>query len=153
MKLRTLCLAGVCGLALLMGGANAQDTTYQQWSGYETSPEVDELVSSLEKLIDQAERDRAADPQFLDDLRGVLANYTNPWQTRLLSEDFRDGEYLRNPAWTVVSGQFKVDRKGIYTGLRSTIIPPGYTIGQNQAGSTDNLAAAILGTILNQQVT
>jgi hypothetical protein len=136
-----------------MGGALAQETTYQQWSGYETSPEVDELVKNLEKLIDQAERDRAADPQFLEDLRDVLAGYTNPWQTRLLFDDFRDGNFTANPAWTVVSGQFKVDRKGSYTGLRSTIIPPGYVTGQNQPGSADNLAAAILGTILNQQAT
>jgi hypothetical protein len=153
MKLRTLCLAGVCGLGLAVGTAFAQDSTYQQWSGYETSPETDELVKNLEKLIDQAERDRAADPAFLDDLRGVLADYTNPWQDRLLSDDFRDGEYLRNPAWTVVSGQFKVDRKGNYTGLRSTIIPPGYYTGQTQGGGANDLAAAILGTLLNQPAT
>ena len=83
----------------------------------------------------------------------MLADYTNPWQGRLLSDDFRDGEYLRNPAWTVVSGQFTVDRKGNFAGLRSTIVPPGYVVGQRQGGTTDNLAAAILNTFLNQQVT
>lgn len=150
MKFRNSLFAGACGLVLVMGAALAlaQETTYQPWSGNETSPEIDEIVTSLEKLIDQAERDRAADPQFLEDLRAVLADYSNPWQARLLFDDFRDGEYLRNPAWTVVSGQFRVDRKGNYTGLRSTIIPPGYATGQRQSGG--DLAATILGTLLNQ---
>src|SRR5215470_1886353 len=110
MNFRTLCLVTVLGLGLATGGALAQDDTskYQQWPGADTgSDDINKLVQDIQKLIDQAERDKAADPQFLDDLRGVLADYQNPYTTRLLYDDFRDGNYTVNPTWTVSGGAFK----------------------------------------------
>jgi hypothetical protein len=146
MCFRTLCFVTVFGLGL--GSAMAQDTKYQQWPGADAgSGDVDTLVQDLEKLIDQAETDRAADPQFLEDLRGVLAGYTNPWSERLLYDDFRDGNYTGNPKWTVSSGAFKVDTKGNNIGLRSTIVAPGTT------QTTGNVATDILGAILSSQNT
>jgi hypothetical protein len=146
MYFRTLCFVTVFGLGL--GSALAQDTKYQQWQGADTgSGDVDTLVQDLEKLIDQAEKDRAADPQFLEDLRGVLAGYQNPWSERLLYDDFRDGNYTGNPKWTVSSGAFKVDTKGNNIGLRSTIVAPGTT------QSTGNVATDILGSLLSSQNT
>src|SRR5262245_45928237 len=152
MRLKSLLIAGAAALAIVAGPALAQDSTtkYQQWQGY-NSENMQDLINELDALIDQAEVDRAADPQFLKDLRGVLAQYSapaGPKYTALLFDDFRDGNYTQNPTWTVTSGSFKVDNKGSFTGLRSTIYPPGTQPGQQT--STGNPALDILGTILNQ---
>jgi hypothetical protein len=146
MYFRALCFVTVFGLGL--GSAAAQDTKYQQWPGAGAgSDDVETLVQDIEKLIDQAEKDRAADPQFLGDLRDVLADYRNPWSERLLYDDFRDGNYTANPKWTVSSGAFKVDTKGNNIGLRSTIVAPGTT------QATGSVATDILGALLTSQNT
>ncbi len=148
MRFRTLLLAGACVVGAGLGPALAADTKYQPWQG--GSADVGALLESLEKLIDQAERDRAADPQFLLDLREVLAGYQAPAMKRLLSDDFKDGNYTQNPTWTVSAGQFAIDKKGSYTGLRSTIIPPGTVSGQTQSQSGAAVALNILNVLLNQ---
>ncbi len=152
MRLKSLLIAGAAAFAIVTGPALAQDSTtrYQQWQGY-NSENMQDLINELDGLIDQAETDRAADPQFLKDLRAALAKYTAPAAPKyvaLLFDDFRDGNYTQNPTWTVTSGTFKVDRKGTFTGLRSTIYPPGTAPGQQN--STGNPALDILGAILNQ---
>ena len=148
MNFRTLCLVTALGLTFGIGGAVAQDTKYQQWPGADSgSDEVNQLVGDLEKLIDQAERDKAADPQFLEDLRGALADYQNPWTTRLLYDDFRDGNYTTTPVWTVTSGGFKVKKEGNNVGLKSSVIPEGTTQTQQ---STGNPVLDILGAVTNQ---
>ena len=134
MRLKSLLIAGAAAFAIVTGPALAQDSTtkYQQWQGY-NSENMQDLINELDELIDQAETDRAADPQFLKDLRGVLAKYSAPAAPKyvaLLFDDFRDGNYTQNPVWTVTSGAFKVDNKGSFTGLRSTIYPPGTQPGQ-----------------------
>jgi hypothetical protein len=153
MRFRTLCLATALGLGLALGGAAADDTSnkYQQWPGADTggsSDDINKLVQDIQKLIDQAEKDKAADPQFLDDLRGVLADYQNPWTTRLLYDDFSDGNYTSNPAWTVSGGVFKVKREGYNVGLKSSVIPQGVTPSQQ---STGNVVLDILNATNQQQ--
>ena len=140
MNFRSLCLVTALGLSLAMGGAAAQDNTnkYQQWPGAEGgsgSEDVGKLVQDIQKLIDQAEKDKAADPQFLDDLRGVLADYQNPWTTRVLYDDFSDGNYTAAPAWTVSGGVFKVKKEGFNVGLKSSVIPQGVTPTQQSTGN------------------
>ena len=152
MRLKSLLIAGAAAFAIVSGPALAQDTTtkYQQWQGY-NSEKMQDMINQLDELIDQAETDRAADPQFLKDLRGVLAQYTAPTAPKyvaLLFDDFRDGNYTQNPVWTVTSGGFKVDKKGSFIGLRSTIYPAGTQPGQTS--TTGNPALDILGAILNQ---
>lgn len=151
MGLKSLLIAGVVALGIAAGPALAQDSTtrYQPWQGY-NSENMQDLIGDLEDLIDQAEKDRAADPEFLKDLRAALLQYSAPAAAKyvaLLFDDFRDGNYTQKPTWTVTSGAFKVDNKGSFTGLRSTIYPPGTTPGQNNSG---NPALDILGAILNQ---
>ncbi len=153
MNIRTLCLVTALGLSLGMGGAAAQDSSskYQQWPGADAgSDDINKLVQDIQKLIDEAERDKAADPQFLDDLRGVLADYQNPWTTRLLYDDFRDGNYTANPAWTVSGGAFKVKKEGFNIGLKSSVIPQG--VAQQQQ-STGNVMLDILGAVNQPQPT
>ena len=151
MGLKSLLIAGAAAMVLLTGPALAQDSTtkYQQWQGY-NSENMQDMIGELEDLIDQAEQDRAADPEFLKDLRNVLAQYTAPATPKyvsLLLDNFSDGNYTQNPAWKVTSGAFKVDTKGSFVGLRSTIYPPGTQPGQSNTG---NPALDILGAILNQ---
>jgi len=152
MKFRTFCLATALGLGLAIGGAAAQDSTskYQQWPGAEGggSEDVNKLVQDIQKLVDQAEKDKAADPQFLDDLRGVLADYQNPWTTRLLYDDFSDGNYTANPTWTISGGVFKVKKDGYNVGLKSSVIPQGVTQTQQ---STGNVVLDILNATNQQQ--
>jgi len=142
----------VLGVSVAMGGAAAQDNAnkYQQWPGAEGggSEDVSKLVQDIQKLIDQAEKDKAADPQFLDDLRGVLADYQNPWTTRLLYDDFSDGNYTANPAWTVSGGVFKVKKEGFNIGLKSSVIPQGVTPQQQSSG---NVVLDILNAANGQQ--
>lgn len=152
MKIRILGWATVLGLGLATGGAMGQDESgkYQQWPGADTgSNDVNQLVQDIQKLVDQAERDKAADPQFLDDLRGVLADYQNPWTTRLLYDDFRDGNYTAAPAWTVSAGVFKVKKDGFNVGLKSKVIPQG--VAQQQQQSTGNIVLDILNAANQQQ--
>jgi len=133
----------------------AQDDTskkYQEWPGAgSSSDDVDKLVQDIQKLIEQAERDKAADPQFLDDLRGVLADYQNPWTTRLLYDDFRDGNYTASPAWTVSSGVFKVKKEGSNVGLKSSVITQDAATQQQQ--TTGNLVLDIMNATNQRQPT
>lgn len=150
MNVRTLCLFTGLAFALGLGGAVAQDSgsKYQEWPGAGGgSGDVDKLVKDLGTLIDQAERDRAADPQFLQDLRGLLADYQNPWSSRVLYDDFSDGNYTTNPVWTVSNGAFKVKKDGVHVGLKSSVIPQGATQTQQ---STGNAVLDIIGAISTQ---
>lgn len=122
---------------------------YAPWNA--DQQQTQELVKELRALIDEAERSRAANPVFLQDLRDLAARYATAAGTapatapvRLLTDTFADGNYTANPAWKVSAGQFRVETSGNYVGLRSTIAAPAAS-----AGSGD-LAGAILGAILQQ---
>ncbi len=81
--------------------------------------EEEALVKQLKSLIDEAERGRAADPGFLRELRDAINDFERsapapaPETARppLISDRFDDGDYVRNPKWTVASGQFAIDLK------------------------------------------
>src|SRR5262249_35639008 len=155
MKLRTLTMIAVLSLGLAAGGAMAQDDTskkYQEWPGARSgSDDGRNPVQDIQKVAEQAEGDKAADPQFLDDLRGVLADYQNPWRTRLLYDDFRDGNYTASPAWTVSSGVFKVKKEGSNVGLKSSVITQDAAAQQQQ--STGNLVLDIMNATNQRQPT
>ncbi|MEE8516426.1 MAG: hypothetical protein V3T02_07295 [Alphaproteobacteria bacterium] len=105
-----------------------------------------QLVDRLRDLIKDAERARAADPRFLGDLRALARTYDQPWRVELLNDDFRDGDYWNNPAWTVADGRFEVEW-GV--GLRSVVKRRKRKRHREQRRESDDLAA-ILGTILSQ---
>ncbi len=139
---------------LLPAVASAQQ--YQPWNNPDSgggAAGVDRLqgfVERLNSLIDEAERSRAADPGFLSDLRRLSDEYRRGPRTLLLSDDFGDGDYTRNPRWTVTAGRYWVEQGW---GLRSAI-KPGQTQTQTQQKrlSGKDAAAAIFGQILQQAI-
>lgn len=123
----------------------AQTSTYQPWSP--PQDDLQTMVDKLRKLVDEADKARAADPVFLQDLKNLAAEYDRtpaaPARAPLLSDDFRDGNFTAAPAWTVASGRFSVDPQ---FGLRSTV-----ALGASSSGSSNQDAAAILlQTLLGQ---
>lgn len=86
-----------------------------------------ELVDSLKDVIRRWENNRTANPTLLNQLRDLVRLYDWPWRVRLLFDDFKDGDYTRNPAWVVRRGEFSVGRgSGLRTvvGSQSVAQPP-----------------------------
>jgi len=67
-----------------------------------------QLVKELKTLTNQAERNRAADRRFIDQLRDLTNRYDRPWGNRLIFDNFKDGELQRNPLWFSNSRNFWV---------------------------------------------
>lgn len=117
---------------------------YSEWrqDGVETagSTALDALARELEALIDEADSARAADPRFLQDLRDKIAEHLADARPRaaLIRDDFSDGDFENDPTWTVMSGNFAIDR--LY-GLR-TMVP----VAQAEKTAADDPLGAILDT-------
>jgi len=80
--------------------------------------EQQQLVEELQLLVDKSCLERAADRWLQQALEDLIVKYGSSWQTELLYEDFRDGDYSRNPRWRVLSGHFWVDRgKGLHSSV------------------------------------
>jgi hypothetical protein len=92
--------------------------------GPDTGPQGDdrtqELVDRLRPIIQQADEDRSASPRLIRQLREVVREYDWPWRVTLLDDDFRDGDFTADPAWTVIGGNFRVER---WLGLRTQFTP------------------------------
>ena len=73
----------------------------------------------------------------------AYATGTSPWRRLLLHDSFADGDYTRNPAWTVSAGWFSVE-SGL--GLR-TVHVPREPVAQTRS---EDLPLAILNAILGQ---
>ena len=110
---------------------------------------MQKLLDEFNTLIDQAEKARAADPLFLRDLRDLMRGYHRPWQKLVLEDNFGDGDFTANPAWTVTSGRYWVERNW---GLRSTVTAAAAVPKEEPRRKTSGRDAAIsiLGNILNQ---
>ncbi len=129
-------------------GALAQNT-YKPWTNPDTSAAVIEnryqdLVKRLKELIEKAEQARAADPAFLKDLRDLTQPASPIAQPQILSDDFSDGNFERNPTWTVLAGEYWVEKGW---GLRSAIAAKAQTSTHQ---SSQDAAALLFGKILNQ---
>ncbi len=136
----------------LLFAAPATAQTYQPWANPDGSSSGDRtqgMVERLGALIGEAERSRAADPGFLRDLKRLADEYrAAPSQTLLLSDDFADGDFTRNPRWTVTAGRYWVEQGW---GLRSAITPGQTQTGQKRPSRKEKVAN-IFGQILQQAI-
>jgi len=99
------------------------------------------LVNELKKLTDQAEQDRSANYRLIDQLRDLTSRYDQPWDIRVLFDDFRDGDFLHNPVWHSNSDDFWVTRS---IGLRTEL---NAQASQPQTQHETSPEAAIIGMI------
>ena len=139
-------------LAAIALPAAASAQQYQPWNNPDSGggDRLQGFAERLNKLIDEAERSRAADLGFLRDLRGLAGEYRRMPRTLLLSDDFADGDYTRDPRWTVTAGRYWVERGW---GLRSAI-KPGQTPAQTQQKrlSRKEKTISLFGQILQQAI-
>src|SRR5215471_10916723 len=88
-----LVVIGLAGALLVAGSpTRAADPRYSPWQPPAQAGGMADLLRNLRSLIDEAERSKAADPTFLDDLRALADTYDNPWPVKLVYDDFRDGD-------------------------------------------------------------
>lgn len=111
--------------------ALAQQPRYQPW---EPDKKIHNILDELTNLIIEAERARAADPQFIKDLKSLVRHYRGVEMGQIFIDTFKDGDYTRNPSWKVQSGQWRVDTGGERRGLRSSVAIPGQVTQQDLAG-------------------
>lgn len=117
--------------------------------------QVQKLVDELRALTEEADRNRAADPRFLRDLKGLARRYDYPWRVRLIFDDFRDGDYVNNPAWTAAAGKFTVAWGG---GLATEVRPrtlntpkPAEEPRRKRELTGEDVARALFGEILRDR--
>ncbi len=149
---------GVALSALVMSTASAQ-TKYNTWSDpnspqaqAQSGAEMDKMINELRTLVTEAEKARAADPNFLQDLKDLAARYEGSFQALLFKDDFVDGNFTANPAWKLVSGKYWVERG---YGLRSFVEPGGTTTSQpsqERKVSKEELIIGVLGAVLGGKV-
>lgn len=120
--------AALAGLAasgvLVVPPAAAQSGTqqYQPWTGAQQGQATQKMLTDLKAIIAQGEKDKAASPDFLADLKKTIAAYeaaVTPSQAKPFFDDFADGEFASNPAWKVSAGSWTIDRGGSNFGLVS----------------------------------
>ena len=151
-------LAGV--LILATPASQAQQLHNASWQSQIHTGDMPELLTNLRNLADQAEHDKTASPIFLADLRAMTAAYEDRmrWPRKLLYDDFHDGETASNPAWTVITGDWRVDNRGGTPALTSRVRNNGRYgqnngqtgQGSNSGNSADQLANA-LNALMGQQ--
>jgi hypothetical protein len=124
----------------------AQDSRHKPHPEQTEAGDMSDLLKRLRHLTDQAERSRTANPSFIRDLRNLADAYDNPWPLKVFYDDFRDGDFTRNPAWTVIAGNWQLDTKGRLTGLHSVIAKP--RAERTQSGSSGTGASEIVGNVL-----
>jgi len=151
-------LASACVICL-SGTAQAADSgsRYQSWqppagetvqpAHQDNQPKMQKMIDELNQLIDDADKARAADRTFIQDLRDVVNQYDWPWRKTLLEEDFTDGYLTTKYKWNIIAGDFE-QKRGL--GLHSNIVAQQTTSKSSKKLSDEEAAAALIGAIFNQ---
>lgn len=132
--------------------AQSTTTKYQTWenpdqtaSSSAGNQSLQVLLDELTTLVDEADRARAADPRFINDLRALIRGYDWPWRVTIVNEDFSDGRVAATPKWTILTGEFRAEQ-GV--GLRSVVAARNTT--QKQTSNDNDLASQLLNQLLKQ---
>lgn len=73
---------------------------------------MDRVLEELRQIVAEGRATKAAKPAFLNKLEKIVQRAGGTLAEPLLLETFRDGDFDRNPTWTVLSGNFHVDASG-----------------------------------------
>ncbi len=84
------------------------------------SQDAQKIVDELRDMANKARKERSADPWLLKAMDDLVQRYGWPWRRSVLNDSFADGDFSKNPAWQVASGNFWVDKS---LGLRSKAAP------------------------------
>ncbi len=114
-------------------------------TGLRGDDRVQELVDRLRPIIEQADRERSAKPRVIRQLRDLVGEYDWPWRVTLLDDNFRDGDFTTDPAWTIIGGNFRVERR---TGLRTEYTPRRRR--SDSRSSEDELSSRLFGAIVTE---
>jgi hypothetical protein len=116
MQMKSFTMMGALAAIMLLAtpASQAQQLHSTSWQSQMRTGDMPELLSNLRQLTDQAEHDKTASPLFLADLRAMTGAYEDRirWPRTLFYDDFHDGETASNPAWTVITGDWRVDNRG-----------------------------------------
>lgn len=149
---RALIKPAFWGILLLpvFAGAGIAQEKYAPWSDptaqKKTESKLRNLIDELNKLVDGGEKARAADPRFLRDLRNLARRYDRPWRVMVLSDNFSDGDFTKNPTWTVTEGKFWIERGFGLRGMAQQTSQPAEE-GRQRRG---DVAGQIVGALLNR---
>ncbi len=146
-RLASLFVCAVCAIGVTAAHAQSRYSPIDRGG----SGEIQELIDELRRLTDEADRARAADPVFLRDLRSLASRYDNPWRQRLVEDNFRDGEFRANPAWTVSTGEFFVSRTGLESRATSPVAAQSGNTS-NEAPSTEEVVVGVIANLLTKRL-
>jgi hypothetical protein len=146
---RLFLLATALALPLLASAPATRADDYQPWqgpynSGNPNQPgDIGQLVHQLRQLIAKAEKAKAADPNFLRDLKN-LANSYDQGSMQILSDNFNSGQYPDSRRWKVIAGDWRIVTQPA-AGL-------GTQVNTRQNGNnTQNLVNGLLGALISPQ--
>ncbi len=118
-------------------------------SGADSDTDLQNLVDEIQALATKSRKERAADRWLQNALEDLVEKYNFPWKDSLLSDDFSDGDFHKNPAWKVSSGEFWVDQR---LGLRSEVVAQEITESaqpeQESSRPEEDIGRALIGALL-----
>ena len=114
----------------------------------DSDSDVQALVDEIQALAEKSRKERAADRWLQLALEDLVEKYNFPWKNSLFSDDFSDGNYRKDPAWSVSTGEFWVDRR---LGLRSEVVAreiPEQRKQPERRQSNEDIGKALIGALL-----
>jgi hypothetical protein len=150
-----LCLASAFALSHPL---DAQTPRYSTWSNpdeqtAQNTSNVQEMIKSLRSLVNEAEKARAADPRFLQDLKDLANRFEGGGKSLIFKDDFSDGDYTKNPVWQVAKGKYWIEKGyGLRSFVEQAVASSSTSTTQERKLSNEELVIGILGAVLGGQV-
>ncbi len=113
-----------------------------------------EFIGQLKKIVKRGEDQNSADSDFLALLRELINQYDWPWPELLFHDDFKDGNLTGNPAWNIVSGDFRVDSESrLITRVRAAEQERDGSLSRQDEDTGTMIVKSILGELLKEKGT